>query len=187
MLYAIPVENRPAVTHAMFRAYWEFDQDITDRSLLLRIARDHGLELNEDVFADKAAHHLLRKNTANVVERGSPGVPGYWVPDEVWTSMDGERHRGRLYWGQDRMHFVEAALLSLRYRNEWSKVPNVLSLLPRCKRRPISGQKRLEFWFDFSSPWAFLGWTQLDRLWRQYGSKLEIVMKPILVGGLFKA
>jgi 2-hydroxychromene-2-carboxylate isomerase len=187
MLYAVPVERRPALSHGLFRAYWEFDQDITDKSLLLKIAKDHGLDLMESVFTDKTAQDLLRKNTANIIERGSPGVPGYWVPDEVWTSIDGRTHRGRLYWGQDRMHFVEAALLSLRHGSQWSKAPRMLDLLPRCKRGPASGRKRLEFWFDFSSPWAFLGWTQLERLRRQYGTKLEVVMKPILVGGLFKA
>jgi len=33
---------------------------------------------------------------------------------------------------------------------------------------------------------AFLGWTQLDRLQRQFGSKLRIEMKPFLLGILFR-
>jgi 2-hydroxychromene-2-carboxylate isomerase len=45
---------------------------------------------------------------------------------------------------------------------------------------------KLEFWYDFSSPWAFLGWTQLESLKKMFDSGLEIEMKPILLGALFR-
>jgi 2-hydroxychromene-2-carboxylate isomerase len=85
------------------------------------------------------------------------------------------------------MHFVEATLQSLASQAQWSSVPALQSLMPRCLRpSPPRAKAKLQFWYDFSSPWAFLGYTQLARLQRQYGSSLEIEMKPFLLGILFR-
>lgn len=43
----------------------------------------------------------------------------------------------------------------------------------------------IEFWFDFGSPAAYLAWTQLDRIREKTGRDVE--MKPMLLGGVFKA
>ncbi|KIW94808.1 uncharacterized protein Z519_04785 [Cladophialophora bantiana CBS 173.52] len=191
LLYYVPVEERPALSQALYRAYWVEDLDITDRSVLLDVARRSGVpsasRLSETVFDDKDAQDALRKATAEVIARGAPGLPSFWVAEENWVDADGKARQGRLYWGQDRMHFVEAALLALRQGGDYTQVPRLASLQPRCLPGPSVGQKRVEFWYDFSSPWAFLGWTQLDRLKRQFGPDVEIVMKPILLGALFKA
>ncbi|NCF18888.1 MAG: 2-hydroxychromene-2-carboxylate isomerase [Haliea sp.] len=45
--------------------------------------------------------------------------------------------------------------------------------------------KTLEFYFDFGSPTTYLAYKRLQQLREQYG--LEIVYKPVLLGGLFKA
>lgn len=45
--------------------------------------------------------------------------------------------------------------------------------------------KRLELWFDFSSPYAYLGSTQAARVAREHGAAL--VYRPFLLGALFKA
>jgi len=45
--------------------------------------------------------------------------------------------------------------------------------------------KTVEFLFDVVSPTAYLAWTALDGLKARTGA--EIVMTPILLGGLFKA
>lgn len=95
------------------------------------------------------------------------------------------------------MHFVEATLLGLSMgsgkggEDAWTQVKNLRSLLPRVvhSNRLSSTSKpavKLEFWFDFSSPWAFLGYTQLARLQRTFGPGLEIVLKPFLLGILFR-
>lgn len=90
---------------------------------------------------------------------------------------------------QDRMQFVEAVLLAGGDEQRLPTISKPLrSLEPRCVRGSIpQGQEvKLEFWYDFSSPWAFLGWTQLQRLQRQFGERLSIEMKPFLLGILFR-
>ncbi len=43
--------------------------------------------------------------------------------------------------------------------------------------------KKLEFFFDCSSPWTYLAFTKIEDLARRYDA--ELIWRPILVGGLF--
>jgi len=43
----------------------------------------------------------------------------------------------------------------------------------------------VEFYYDYGSPTAYLAWTQLPEMCAEHGA--ELVRKPILLGGLFKA
>jgi 2-hydroxychromene-2-carboxylate isomerase len=45
--------------------------------------------------------------------------------------------------------------------------------------------KRIEFFFDFGSPTTYLAWTQLPKIAAETGA--EIVWRPMLLGGVFKA
>jgi 2-hydroxychromene-2-carboxylate isomerase len=45
--------------------------------------------------------------------------------------------------------------------------------------------RRVEFFFDFGSPTAYLAWTQLPRIAME--CRAEIVWRPMLLGGVFKA
>ena len=45
--------------------------------------------------------------------------------------------------------------------------------------------RRLDFFFDFSCPYAYLGSTQVEALAERTGA--ELVPKPILLGGIFRA
>jgi 2-hydroxychromene-2-carboxylate isomerase len=49
----------------------------------------------------------------------------------------------------------------------------------------MSDIKRLEYFFDFGSPTSYLAWTQLPKLLADTGA--EIVWRPMLLGGVFKA
>ena len=42
---------------------------------------------------------------------------------------------------------------------------------------------RVEFFYDYSSPWTYLAFTRIEDLCRRHGA--EIVWRPILVGGIF--
>ena len=42
---------------------------------------------------------------------------------------------------------------------------------------------KVEFFYDYSSPWTYLAFTRIDGLCQKYGATLE--WRPILVGGIF--
>ncbi|KAF1939846.1 thioredoxin-like protein [Clathrospora elynae] len=193
-------EERRILTEKLFKAYWVEGRDVNNDDTLLDIARESGIDsastLDKSSFSNASARRALEMATAEAIQRGAFGVPGFWVPNALWVDVEGEQRRGRFFWGQDRMHFVEATLLSLnrksdserkRESNGWEGVQGLRSMMPRCMpfNKPL-GKVKLEFWFDFSSPWAFLGYTQLARLQRTFGPSLEIVMKPFLLGILFR-
>ncbi|KAH9887531.1 protein disulfide [Xylariomycetidae sp. FL2044] len=195
LLHSLPDNGaRARASHALFKAYWVDDVDVADRAALLRVTRDALAGMPDDAqqravhgaFDDERARKDLEQATAEAIARGAPGVPSFWIPAETWGAGTGEgqEKRGRLYWGQDRLHLVQASLLRLG-----GALPPVKlrDLLPRCRElKPLDKPAQLEFWFDFSSPWAYLGWTRLEMLQRTFGEKLEIELKPILLGALFK-
>lgn len=187
LLYTVDGAARLKLTKQLFKAYWVDGRDINNDDELLKIAQECGIKANKSVFSDTKARKDLELATSEAIDRGAFGVPGFWIPGAVWTNASGERVKGRFFWGQDRMHFVEATLLALRQGGRWHEVPDLKSLMPRCisQTKPF-GQVKLEFWYDFSSPWAFLGWTQLERLKRIFGPEVEVVMKPFLLGILFR-
>ncbi len=43
--------------------------------------------------------------------------------------------------------------------------------------------KKLEFFYDCSSPWTYLAFTKIEDIARRHGA--ELIWRPILVGGLF--
>lgn len=49
----------------------------------------------------------------------------------------------------------------------------------------MSAARRLELWFDFSCPYAYLGFTQTPALVAALGA--ELALEPMLLGGIFKA
>ncbi|ORX95886.1 DSBA-like thioredoxin domain-containing protein [Clohesyomyces aquaticus] len=191
LLYHVPHKQRPALSKALFKAYWVEGRDVSNSEVLLSVARESGIKgammLTEAAFEDLVASQALESATADAIDRGAFGVPGFWLPEELHKDLNGETTRGRFYWGQDRMHFVEAALWCLKNGQELSAVPALKALMPRCvPQNKAIPRTKIEFWYDFSSPWAFLGWTQLERLQRTFGKDLEIEMKPFLLGALFR-
>lgn len=49
----------------------------------------------------------------------------------------------------------------------------------------MPGMARVEFFFDCSSPWTYLGFEGIQKLCAETGA--ELVWRPILVGGVFNA
>ena len=45
--------------------------------------------------------------------------------------------------------------------------------------------KQIEFYYDYGSPAAYLAWAKLPEICERHGA--ELVRKPILLGGVFKA
>ncbi len=44
---------------------------------------------------------------------------------------------------------------------------------------------KLEFFYDCSSPWTYLAFSEIENLTTRH--KLDLIWKPILVGGVFNA
>jgi len=81
-------------------AYWRRDQDISRDEVLGEIAREAGFDEGAFMAAvrDPDAKARLRANTQELIDRGGFGSPTMFV--------DG----GDMYFGQDRLFLVEAAL-----------------------------------------------------------------------------
>jgi len=85
---------RVALTHALYRAHFVDNRDISDRAVLA----DYGEVSRIDSPEIKAA---LRAATDRAVADGAFGVPSFVVE---------QQGRRFLFWGQDRLFFVEKAL-----------------------------------------------------------------------------
>ncbi len=91
-------EKRPALIASLMRACWVEDCNPDDDAVLRACAERAGAEptLVEATRSD-AAKSALRDKTERAVGRGVFGVPTFIVDDQ-------------LFWGQDRLDFVERAL-----------------------------------------------------------------------------
>lgn len=91
------------VSHDLFRALWVDDQDLNDTAVLGGILDRHGFDPAETLAKtkDPAIKQQLIDNTAKAGEIGAFGAPTFIV----------EQPEGDLlFWGQDRLDFVEKAL-----------------------------------------------------------------------------
>ncbi|KAH7280678.1 hypothetical protein KP509_36G008800 [Ceratopteris richardii] len=150
-------EDRPSITHALFRAYWVQNLDVSDTGVLEKVA--HGFGIRLDATEREERKQQLHENTVRLANLGAFGVPCFIV-------------NSRLYWGQDRLVLVEKVLSS-------TAVPRHL-LRGSRKHKPHT----LVFYYDFSSPWSFLASLQVESIAKDTGARL--VWKPFLLGALFK-
>jgi 2-hydroxychromene-2-carboxylate isomerase len=149
--------------HALYRAYFVEHRDLADRAVLADVA---GAALVGRID-DPAVKDALRDATSRAVADGVFGVPGMVVVD-----AGGAR---RLVWGRDRLAFVEAAL---------RRRPVGFDDLVPAAPGPAPAGTRLTFFYDLSSPFAYLGATQIDRVAASRG--LRARWRPMLLGALFK-
>lgn len=86
--------------HAVFQAMWVDGRDIGDRGELFRITAEAGLDAGRILgrIDEPGVKAILADTTQEAADRGAFGAPSFFV--------DGE-----LFWGQDRLDFVEEALM----------------------------------------------------------------------------
>ncbi len=148
----------PRVIHAFYRAYWVEGRDVADRAVVADVVSRAGHDAAAILarLDDPALKDQLRVRTDRAVALGVFGAPTFVVGDE-------------LYWGQDRLEFVERAL---------GGTP------PPAPAPTPSRPHTLDAYFDFSSPFAYLGMTQVDALAARTGARLTA--RPMLLGAVFK-
>jgi len=150
----------PKVIHGFFRAYWVDGRPVSDPDVLKDVLAQAGHDA-EAVLVEVASAHRkeeLRARTDEAIALGIFGVPVYRV--------DG----GPIVWGQDRMPIVAGC--------SWD---DLLGAAPAVAVRP---PHTVEFFWDFSSPFAYLGYLQMEGVVRRAGATL--LHRPMLLGALFK-
>lgn len=140
----------PRVIDGFYRAYWVEGRPISDRGTIEDVVTKAGHDAARVLSAidTPAIKDDLRARTDEAVAKGVFGAPAWVVGDE-------------LFWGQDRIDFVEAAV----------------------RRQPP--QRTLDVYWDFSSPFAYLGCSQIGALAARTGASVR--WHPVLLGGLFRA
>lgn len=107
MTLQLPDAQKPAFLHRVYRAYWAEDRDIGDDAELTALAGEVGLD-GAALLAGargEAVKARLKRATDEAIEAGVCGAPSFLVGD-------------LLFWGQDRLVFVEKALQGWRPRGE---------------------------------------------------------------------
>jgi 2-hydroxychromene-2-carboxylate isomerase len=87
------------VVLSAFFALWAEDQNLEDPAVLKEVARAAGLDPEAALAAieTQEVKDRVRANSDEAIARGVFGAPAFFVGDE-------------LFWGNDRLQFVEAAL-----------------------------------------------------------------------------
>jgi 2-hydroxychromene-2-carboxylate isomerase len=94
----------PAAIVPMYKAAWQADKNLGDPEVLKTVLDEAGFDGAALILAtqDPAIKQLLKDSTAAAVEAGVCGAPCFLV-DGTW-----------LFWGQDRLDMVDAALRGWR-------------------------------------------------------------------------
>jgi 2-hydroxychromene-2-carboxylate isomerase len=167
-LLALPHERWQTAIDAIYAAYWQRGEDITQDAVILAALAEIPEAASALARADDFKQDLIDRTDA-AIALGIFGAPA-WVAN------------GTLIWGQDRMPWVEAVLAG------W----NPDTTPPPGGPRPVGtgaqgfrSPRTLELYFDVASPFAYLALTQLRALGELTGTMPRL--RPILLGGLFRA
>lgn len=150
----------PKAAHALFAAAWAQGRPISDRTVVADALRGAGFANVEDILTRAESQPVkdeLHARTNEAVARGAFGVPTLFVGDQM-------------FWGQDRLDFVARALGVQSYESK---------TLP-----PGPPASAVDIWFDYSSPFAYLGVSQIERIAAQ--AQAQLTYRPFLLGGLFR-
>ncbi|MFO0611187.1 MAG: 2-hydroxychromene-2-carboxylate isomerase [Polyangiaceae bacterium] len=155
---AIGSSDIVAASRALYAAYWLRGEDLEDPRVVRSALDGAGLD---GAAALEAAHSEsvkadLRARTDRAIASGVFGVPTMLVGDAPED----------FYWGNDRLDLL-------------------LPPRPAAPDRAPDPARKIAFYFDFSSPYAYLASTQIRALARRAGATIDY--RPILLGGLFKA
>jgi 2-hydroxychromene-2-carboxylate isomerase len=178
VLLALPHSRWPTAIEAFYAAYWVRGEDITRDEVLAGALSGAGVSAADIAAAlgradDPAIKNELRARTDEAISLGVFGAPAWIV-----------RRSGRdpvLLWGQDRMTWVDAVLAG--WEPDRDPPPGGARPLGTAMQG-FASAATLDAYFDVSSPFAYLGLTQLPSLATLTGVTPRL--QPILLGGLFR-
>jgi 2-hydroxychromene-2-carboxylate isomerase len=175
VLLGLPRREWPAAIHALYATYWQRAEDITQDVVIRAALVSAGIEASaiDAAFAtaeSDAIKNELRARTDEAIALGIFGAPAWIVRRESGPL---------LIWGQDRITWVEAVLAG--WDPDREAPPGGARTIAAA---PAAPGATLDVYFDVSSPFAYLGLTQLPALARATGVTPRLV--PILLGALFK-
>lgn len=163
LVLAAAPEQRETLIERLFRAYWVEGRAVDERETLRQLADEAGLEGAALVarLDDPEVKADLRARTDHAIERGVFGVPTFELPD------------GELFWGQDRLPLaLRAAGLAAATADHGAQGP------------AATPPGHVRFFFDFSSPFAYLASEAIEAHCARHGATLE--WHPMLLGAVFK-
>ncbi len=97
----VDADRVSAFALTLFRDYWAEDVDVSEADAVVDAAGRSGFDGANvvELASDQAIKDELRALTEEAVERGAFGAPTFFVGEQM-------------LWGNDRLHFVEAAARS---------------------------------------------------------------------------
>jgi 2-hydroxychromene-2-carboxylate isomerase len=175
VLLGLPHSRWPEAIAAIFTAYWERAEDVTRDDVIGVALRSAGTSEDDiaSAFARAETGEIkdeLRRRTDEAIGLGIFGAPA-WVIRRP--------HGPLLIWGQDRLDWVRAALAG--WDPDTEAPPGGARTITAAPAAPGAS---LDVYFDVSSPFAYLGLTQLPAIAKAAGITPRLV--PILLGALFR-
>ena len=192
----IPAEHASAAMHALYAAYWVRAEDVTRDDVIAGALTGAGIPAEVVAAAlaaadGDAAKDELRRRTDEAVALGIFGAPAMVIRKDDREPI--------LLWGQDRLHWLEAVLagwapdddappITSKFRRPMPGETCSLALawcdgVPPV-RAPDGEPRTVDFWFDYASPFAYLGATQIAAIAEAAGATVR--WRPMLLGALFK-
>lgn len=165
-LRALLVVGEPfwPLAHAIYRAYWVENLDISKEDVLRRVLSEAGHDADAILAKsrDEAIKQELRERTDEAIAAGVFGVPTCVLETDAGPE---------LFWGADRLGMVERLACRLTGRT------------PKIDSLPTREQLRagVDIYFDYSSPFAYLGCHRAEQLLGDHAR-----WHPMLLGAVFK-
>ncbi len=93
-------DHAAAISHRLYRAYWQEHTDISDRAVLRSLLTEAGCDAHAVLEASGSdfLRTKLREDTDEAIGRGVFGAPTFFIEQD------------HMVWGQDRLLFVEKML-----------------------------------------------------------------------------
>merc|ERR1712228_663849 len=167
LLTAISNNNdRMQCAKQLYSDLWTKNQSMTDVAYLTKIASMYNTNIN--VISDPMIKQKLLQNTKKAASK----YKMFGVPSMVVRISKKKEY---FFWGIDRFPFIDM-LLREKAMTSSPKMTSLQNVIPNANDNII------EFYFDFASPWSFLGYMRL----REFDNfARRIVLKPVLLGAMF--